>query len=128
MTIGPVEPGEARPLIASSDVGREIDEWLSRAEAGDDVYYFAIRLRGELVGQIFLHDVNAVPGEALVGYHLFKPEYRGRGIGTAALSLLQAFVRAHTPLSRLIIITSEDNAASQGIARKSTSGSGFATA
>jgi RimJ/RimL family protein N-acetyltransferase len=70
------------------------------------------------VGQIVLRDINWHSGEAEVGYILFEPGLRRRGIGTKALALLQTFVVECTRLTRLITVTSSDNRASQWIAQK----------
>jgi RimJ/RimL family protein N-acetyltransferase len=94
------------------------EEWLSRAEQRDYCYYFSIYCSRELVGEIFLHDIEWQAGEALVGYHLFEPRFRGIGIGTTALALLQSFVMEATELSRVVSITSADNHASKRIAEK----------
>lgn len=102
----------------SSDVLSEVEGWRSTALAADDIYYFSIYRDDELVGQIFLHDIDWQIGESLVGYHLFQPRFRGIGIGTKALALLQRFVAEWGKLSRLIIITSADNTASQRVAQK----------
>ena len=99
-------------------VPKAVDRWLSEALVRDDIYYFSIFHLQRPVGQIFLHDMDPAIGESLIGYHLFEPQLRGRGIGTKALRLLQQFVIEATTLRRLVIITSRDNTASQAIARK----------
>lgn len=95
-----------------------VEKWLSEAVERQDVYYFSIYAGEELVGQIFLHDINEQAGEALVGYHLFEASRRGAGAGSAALALLQEFVIRSTGLLRLVIITASDNRASQRVAQK----------
>jgi RimJ/RimL family protein N-acetyltransferase len=116
--IGP--PDIARIGAAPKDnaVASSVDRWLSRAQRGDDVYYFSVHEGAALVGQIFLHDIDLEKGEALVGYHLFERRFRGRGVGTKMLTLLQRYVREETPLRCLVAITSDDNVASQRIALK----------
>ena len=91
--------------------------WFVDAQERADICYFSIYSNTSLVGQIFLHDVNPA-GESLIGYHIFDPAQRGRGIGTKALTLLKRFVIEQTELRRLVIITSRDNLASQAIARR----------
>jgi RimJ/RimL family protein N-acetyltransferase len=118
VSLRPPDPGALRAAGAGSDVAASVTRWLAEAEARDDVYYFAVCHADELVGQIFLHDIEPNAGEALVGYHLFRPGDRGRGIGARALALLLAFVRDHTALRRLIVITSADNVASRRVAEK----------
>lgn len=118
--IGPpdFEAIEAAPQAA--DVASSVTHWLAEARARTDVYYFSIFLdhTPTPIGEIALHDMNDQTGESLVGYHLFQPHVRGRGVGTKALRLLQHFVAETTYLKRLIIITSRDNIASQSIAQK----------
>src|SRR5262245_36467447 len=116
VAITPSDPDRIRAVPKSADVERQAERWLADAIARGDVYYFSVLRQGELVGQILLHDIDSVLGESLVGYHLFQPCYRGLGIGTKALALLQRYAREHTDLNRLIAITSADNAASRRIA------------
>lgn len=71
-----------------------------------------------MVGQILLHDMDADTGESLVGYHVFEPHRRGQRTGTKALTLLERFAAEQTGLRKLVIITSQDNLASQALARK----------
>ncbi len=113
----------ARLILAAGhadDVRESVKGWLRRAEMDEDIYYFSIHADEELVGQIFLHDIDETAGEALVGYHLFDYQARGRGVGTKALQLLQRFVQTETTLKRLILITSADNAASRRAAEKAS--------
>jgi RimJ/RimL family protein N-acetyltransferase len=112
------DPEAIRRAAVAPDVAGAVDRWLTRAEASDREYYFSVRRRGALVGQILLHDLDPTTGEALVGYHLFDPALRGRGIGTAMLGLLQRFVAQETGMRRLVIITEDANQASRRIAEK----------
>ena len=116
--IGAPDPAAIRRAAIDPDVAGSVEKWLSRAETDTDVQYFAVFEGGQLVGQIFLHDIDRVKGEALVGYHLFERRHRGRGIGTAMLSLLQRYVREETALRELVAITDESNAASKRVALK----------
>lgn len=116
--IGPPDAAIVRAAPTDAGVVASVQRWLSRAETADDVHYFAVHEGVALVGQIFLHDTNLEKGEALVGYHLFERRFRGRGIGTKMLTLLQRYVREATTLRRLVVITSDDNVASQRIALK----------
>ena len=70
------------------------------------------------MGQILLHDIDEIAKEALIAYHLFQLSYRSHGLGTTMLALLKQYVLVETDLRRLIIITSQDNIASQRIAQK----------
>jgi RimJ/RimL family protein N-acetyltransferase len=109
---------DAVRVAPKGDVADEVEFWLSRGLVDSTVQYFSIYERDRLVGQIFLHDVDAESGDAPVGYHLFEPIFRGRGIGTRALGLLQKYVIEQTPLQRLVVITSADNVAARRIAEK----------
>jgi RimJ/RimL family protein N-acetyltransferase len=107
-----------RTMRKASDIEDSVIFYTQAAPMRPDIYYFCIYHRTVPVGQIMLHDINTASGESLIGYHLFRAEDRGHGIGTIALRLLQAHVHAATILTRLIIITSRDNPASQRIAMK----------
>jgi RimJ/RimL family protein N-acetyltransferase len=118
VSLRPPHPQTIRRAAKSSDIAENIRNWLSAASERDDIYYFSIYDADKLVGQMILHDIDWQLGESLVGYHLFQPRYRGRGIGTQALELLKKFVTEWGRLAELIIITSADNLASQRIAQK----------
>jgi RimJ/RimL family protein N-acetyltransferase len=111
--IGAPDPAAVRAAPKDSDVASSVERWLSDACGRDDVYAFAVYEREWLVGQIVLHDIDLSSAEALVGYHLFEARTRGRGVGTRMLGLLQRHVLEATPLRRLVVITSDDNVASQ---------------
>ena len=98
--IGPPNLEAIAGAPRDSDIASSVDRWLSRARGGDDVHYFAVYEGETLVGQIFLHDIDRRTGEALVGYHLLERRFRGRGLGTTMLALLQRYVRAETDLLR----------------------------
>lgn len=118
--IGP--PNTSAAQRAASYVGEDpfepVGGWFSWARTRQDAYYFAIYWRGQTVGQIFLHDVDPQAGTALVGYHLFAAQTRGKGVGAKALGLLQEFTLKETNLKRLLIITTRNNDASRRVAEK----------
>jgi RimJ/RimL family protein N-acetyltransferase len=116
--IGSPDLSLLRSILIASDVKDSVDHWVSEAQRREDILYFSIFLRHELIGQILFHDLNVDTGESLVAYHLFRPQLRGQGIGTQALRLLQSYVLRQTALKKLLIITSRDNLASQSIAQK----------
>jgi ribosomal-protein-serine acetyltransferase len=116
--IGPPDIEALAHTPKATDVAASFAHWSAAATERDDVYLFAVLWRGTPVGQVLLHDIDWQAGTALVAYHLFEPRYRGRGIGTAALSLLVRFVHERTALRELVSITSRDNLASQRIAQK----------
>lgn len=118
VSIGPPDVPTTAAAPKAPDVALTAARWLSAAQVREDIHYFVVAWRGEPVGAIFLHDIDRAAGSSLVGYHLFEPRWRGRGIGTAALALLLRFVVEQTDLATLVIITSRDNPASQRIARK----------
>jgi RimJ/RimL family protein N-acetyltransferase len=114
----PPDVEAVRRAPRADDVARSVDTWLARALERRNDYYFSVCWQGRLVGQIMLHDIDQHAGEALVGYHLFEPQYRGRGVGTRMLALLQQYAAEETTLRTLVVITSDDNVASQRIAQK----------
>ncbi len=118
VTLSPPVPRVILTAHHADDVAVSVMDWLRRAETQEDIYYFSVEVGAELVGQIFLHDIDKLAGEALVGYHLFESHWRGRGIGSQALKLLQRFVATETTLMKLILITSADNPASRRAAEK----------
>ena len=75
-------------------------------------------LSTKLVGQIFLHDMDPDQHEAMVGYHIFDAEQRGKGYGTAALDALCHYAFDKLGLGRIFMITSLENMASRRIAEK----------
>jgi RimJ/RimL family protein N-acetyltransferase len=118
VSIGSPDVEAIRHAAKAPDIATAVWHWLASAAESNDMYYFSVFSHETLVGEIFLHDIDQDSKTSLVGYHLFEPSNRGRGIGTKALSLLQQFVIEDTDLTRLIIITSRDNIASQRIAQK----------
>ena len=112
------DPTAIRQTSQAADVAGSVVHWLTAAEARPDIYYFSVYCRDALVGQILLHDIDRERQTSLIGYHLFEPHHRGRGIGTRPLKLLVHFVVEETNLTTLIIITSRENLASQRVAEK----------
>jgi RimJ/RimL family protein N-acetyltransferase len=111
VSINNVDLGEIGAEARGEDIEPNVSAWAGRAISDDAMVYFGVRCRGSLAGQIFLHDINPQRNESLVGYHLFA-QWRGRGIGTRALRLLQEYVTERTGLRRLVVITGNDNVAS----------------
>src|SRR5688572_18297326 len=110
------DPDAIGHALKDSDVSSSVTRWLARAQQDDDVHCCSVWEGETPVGQILLHDIDLGRGEALVGYHLFERHFRGRGIGTRMLALLQRYVCEETTLRRLIVITGDDNVASQRVA------------
>jgi RimJ/RimL family protein N-acetyltransferase len=118
VSIGPPDVVALVLLPKTTDAAASFARWTAAADARNDVHYFAIVWRDAPVGQVLRHDIDWMGSTALVGYHIFAPCHRGRGIGSAALALLLQFVEERTTLRELIIITSRDNLASRRIAQK----------
>ena len=118
VSIGPPELNHLASISIDFDVRDSVEHWIAEAQKRADILYFTIFLGQELIGQILLHDLNLQSGEGLVAYHLFRPQMRGQGYGTVALRLLQSSVWKQTSVSKLVIITSRNNLASQRIAQK----------
>ena len=104
MKICPINAETMAQAIPSADVRASVQRWSSQAADDDRMLYFAVCVDGQIVGQIFLHDIDWEKRESLVGYHLFET-WRGRGVGTKALRLLQRCVIEDTSLQRLVVIT-----------------------
>jgi RimJ/RimL family protein N-acetyltransferase len=117
VALSSVDPELIVAAPKSPDYAVEIERWCQLATTRDDIVYFAVLFRGELVGHILLHDWDRERRTSLVGYHLFEVRVRGQGIGTKALRLLQDYAVHHTDLRQLIAITSDDNFASRSIGR-----------
>ncbi|CAN5565107.1 hypothetical protein BH10CHL1_BH10CHL1_07340 [soil metagenome] len=112
-------PAEIWRTPIAADVYKSMEKWLAWSLVGERaVTYFSIYQGNRIVGQIFLHDGDSQTGESLIGYHLFQPQDRGRGIGTQALTLLLKYAVEQTNFTQLVIITDVDNQASRRIAEK----------
>lgn len=123
LSLGPVslclpDPPEIERAYIAPDVAEAVRLWLMQAMAGSDTLYFAIRVDGMLAGQIFLYDLSAQSTAAQVGLHLFDPAMRGRGIGAAALALLQDYVAKQTVLKSLDFVAATNHVAAVHAARK----------
>ena len=114
----PVAAVEMRAALSQADLPDDQKMWFERAEHDARCVYFGIRRAHELIGQIFLHDLEVARREAMVGYHVFQPSRRGRGYGSAALTAICSYAFGALRLRRLVAITSLDNAASRRIAEK----------
>ena len=110
VSIGTVDATELR-VEAQAEVNT-VENWMERAGEDPRMVYFGVTYRGQLVGQVFLHDMDAGKGESLVGYQIFEP-WRQQGLGTKAVGLLQRYVVEQTSLQRLVAITEDTNAASR---------------
>ena len=112
------EPRQLLTALATTDLTDSQKDWFHRAQSDNWCFFFAVQRREGLIGQILVHDIDWTRSEALIGYHLFRPEDRGQGYGTAALRALCDYAFRTLGLRRLVIITSRDNVASRRIAAK----------
>ncbi len=112
------EPKHLLAALAVADLTDEEKEWFRRAQRDDGCFYFVIQRQGRLIGQILLHDIDRKQQEALVAYHLFRPEDRHQGYGTDALRAIYDYASGELHLRRLVVITSLDNLAARRIAVK----------
>jgi RimJ/RimL family protein N-acetyltransferase len=113
-------PDVAAVRRAQTDPG-EWGRWLETAIADDSVVYFSITADSELVGEVFLHDIDDDRSEAMFGYHIFDSERRNQGIGRAALRMLFEWTAGETAIRHVFAITREDNTPS----RRLIEGAGF---
>ena len=104
--------------LATADIDESQKGWFEQAQSLEDLLYFSVALGTKLVGQIFLHDMDLDQHQAMVGYHIFDADKRGRGYGTAALGALCHYAFHELGLDRLVMITEFENSASQRIAEK----------
>ena len=114
------KPQELFRALAAADLPNWVKQWFSSAQSDEGCFYFGIQRKGRLVGQILLHDIDRKQQEALVAYHLFRPEDRGQGYGTDALRAICDYTAGELHLRRLVIITALDNLASRRIAVKAS--------
>ena len=110
------EPRQFLTALATADLADSQKDWFHRAQSDNGCFFFAVQHQGSVAGQIVLHDIDWEAKEAMVAYHLFRTENRGRGLGTAALKALCGYAFGRLGLRRLVAITSYDNVASRRIA------------
>ena len=115
-----VEPDhdEVVAALQVADLTDHQKSWFERARWDNGCYYFCLQHEGNVAGQVIVHDIDWEAKEAMVGYHLFRSENRGRGLGSAALIALCEYAFGRLGLRRLVAITSYDNVASRRIAAK----------
>ena len=115
-----VKPSRSRfaRALREAELTDEQKSWFERAKHDDACFFFAVCRSNVLVGQAFFHDADWSKHEALVGYHIFRADQRGKGSGTAALTLLCEYGAQHLALQRLVAITGTENRASRGIASR----------
>ena len=112
------ELDELTIALATADITESEKGWFERAQSQEDLLYFSITLDAKLIGQMFLHDMDPDRHKAMVGYHIFDAEKRGKGYGTDALDALCHYALHDLGLDRLVMITTLENTASRRIAEK----------
>jgi RimJ/RimL family protein N-acetyltransferase len=81
---------------------------------GFATYRWFVRDRDELVGTVSLKNISHSMGYGEIGYGVAEPHH-GRGIATAAVSLLIDKVFRETSLRKLIALVHVENAASRRV-------------
>ena len=112
------EPKHLLAALALANLTDEEKGWFRRAQTDDGCFYFVFQRQERLIGQIVLHDIDRKEQEALIGYHVFRPEDRRQGYGSDALKAICDYAAGEFHLRRLVVITSLDNLASRRIAVK----------
>lgn len=102
----------ARAETGETDEYGKWSRWFDAAAGEDTIIYFSVEHKGEIVGEVFLHDIDRARREALVGYRIFEAQRRGTGTGTAALSLLVQWAADCGEVDSLVVIARSDNLAS----------------
>ncbi|XXF79439.1 GNAT family N-acetyltransferase [Myxococcaceae bacterium GXIMD 01537] len=94
------------------------------AEASGDVedaratqFRWMVEHQGGLIGTVSARDLSRAHGRIELGYMLSQ-EFQGRGLGTRAVGLMLERLFSRPFLHRAWLVTSADNRASQGVARK----------
>ena len=100
-----LETGEA------DDVGMW-SRWRREAAHDNSIVYFAVAFRDEVVGEIFLHDIDSGSRTGMVGYRIFDPRGRRSGAGSSALRLLIEWTASEASLDQLFGIARADNVGS----------------
>jgi RimJ/RimL family protein N-acetyltransferase len=93
--------------------------WHQEAPSNPNIVYFAIERDGRVIGEMFLHDIEPLARQAMVGYRIFDEVDRGQGTGSEALAILVEWVRAAGTLDRLVAITRGDNQRSRHLLERS---------
>jgi RimJ/RimL family protein N-acetyltransferase len=125
----PVGSGDVRLVrprpaeVGAAETGERDDyglwsRWFATAESDDAIIYFSVEAQGDIVGEVFLHDIDPTRSEALVGYRVFNIARRVSGIGTRALGLLVDWSISRGKLDSVVVITRTDNLASRRLAHR----------
>lgn len=114
--VAPRVPEIVRAETGESDDYGKWSRWCQSAKQDWTIVYFSIEDWGEIVGEIFLHDIDRSRRQALVGYRIFAPERHGKGIGSKALRLLLAWAAGWGEVDELVAIARSDNMASRRLA------------
>jgi RimJ/RimL family protein N-acetyltransferase len=116
--VGPREADVLRAETGEADDSGPWSRWFAAAMTDSTIMYFSVEHEGEVVGEIFLHDIDRARREALVGYRIFRADQRHRGIGSTALRLLVGWATETGGFDTLFALARSDNVASRRIAER----------
>ncbi len=102
---------------ASIDIARGILTQHALLEATGNGIYWGIYTHDRLIGTVGLHSWNASANTMEISYEI-HPDFKGRGIATAAVSHCLAYTDANLDIHKIIAYTLTDNIASQRVAEK----------
>jgi RimJ/RimL family protein N-acetyltransferase len=98
----------------------DAEGWIAAVElelkAGTAINWLAVDAHDVILASVAVQDIREDEGRGEIGYWVAAPA-RGRGIATRAVRLATDWALGELGLQTLEIMTHEDNAASQGVAR-----------
>jgi len=98
----------------------DAEGWMAASEldrqAGRGIDWLAVDERGDVLASIAVQHIRPDERVGEIGYWVVAPA-RGRGVATRAVRLAAGWALRELGLETLELITHEDNAASQGVAR-----------
>lgn len=71
-----------------------------------------------ILGEILFFKTAKYMSEYEIGYRIFRPEARGKGIATEALALMTRFLFSYRQVNRIRLMIDPENVASQRVAEK----------
>jgi ribosomal-protein-alanine N-acetyltransferase len=80
-------------------------------------YRWFVRVDGEMIGQVNVHNVSWRNLHAELGYHISEP-FQGRGLGTAAVRMLVQKVFADSRINRLMALIHSENVPSMRLVER----------
>jgi ribosomal-protein-alanine N-acetyltransferase len=85
---------------------------------GDEGRMLITSKEGRMLGGIGFFPASKYQAGYELGYAIFRPEDRGKGVMTAALGIFSAYLFEIKPVPRLQVVTATGNVASRRIAEK----------